>query len=208
MQRYMLQTRLFATRICIHWQFLIALPVFWLATRSAAGGVLAFISLIALMLAHEFGHAALARYYGLKVERIELHLLQGWCIFAEPEYEIEAIIISWGGVLVQLALLVVFEASYHAARFVSPAYFHLLNPIFAVFIAWNAISLVVNLLPVEGLEGSLAWKIVPAIGNGTFARYLRSKRHAFQLAHPQGVERTPVQGMLARTAGPPPEITD
>jgi Zn-dependent protease len=177
MQRYMINTRLLAMCICVRWQFFIALPVFCLVTRSALGGVLALQSLIVLMLAHELGHAALARYCGLQVERIELQLLQGSCVFSAPRSEIEAIIVSWGGVMAQLALFIVFEALYHGVQF-SSAGSQFLYPIFAVFIAWNAISLAVNLLPIEGVDGHTAWKIVPAIRNGAFMEYVRARRAA------------------------------
>jgi len=175
MQRYLIEARLCATRVCVCWQFFIALPVFWLVMRSFAGAVVAFVSLALLALAHELGHATLALFCGRQVERIELHLLQGWCIFSKPEYEIEEIIISWGGVLVQLALFIAFELIYHGARSFYPEGVHLLNPIFAVFIAWNVISLIVNLLPIEGVDGRTAWKIFPALRDGTLQRYLRSK---------------------------------
>lgn len=178
MQRYMIDTRLLATRICVRWQFFIALPVFCLVTRSALGGVLALQSLIVLMLAHELGHAALARFCGLQVESIELHLLQGCCIYSKPRCEIEAIIISWGGVLAQLALFVVFQGLYQGVLQLSSAAINLLYPIFAVFIAWNAISIAVNLLPIEGVDGHTAWKIVRAMRNGTFMEYVRARRAA------------------------------
>jgi len=181
MQRYMIEVRMCATRVCVCWQFFIALPVFWVVTRSCWGALVAFVSLALLALAHELGHATLARFCGRQVERIELHLLQGWCIFSKPEYEIEEIIVSWGGVLVQLGLFVAFELIYHGARSFHPEGVHLLNPIFAVFIGWNVISLIVNLLPIEGVDGATAWKIVPALRDGTFESYLRSKGYAFRL---------------------------
>jgi Zn-dependent protease len=177
LQDYPTQPRLLATRICVRWQFFIALPAFWLVTRSALGGMVALISLVVLLVVHELGHVAFARFCGLRVERIELHLLQGWCIYSEPEYEVETIIVAWGGVLVQLALLLICALVYHSG-YLSPAVLHLLYPVFAVFIAWNALSLAVNLLPIEGWDGHTAWRIVPAIRDGTLLKYLRARRAA------------------------------
>src|SRR5215210_2696050 len=110
MQRYMIEVKMCATRICVCWQFFIALPLFWVVTRSFWGALVAFASLALLALAHELGHAMLARLCGREVERIELHLLQGWCVYSKPKLEIEEIIISWGGMLVQIVLLLAFES--------------------------------------------------------------------------------------------------
>jgi Zn-dependent protease len=178
MQRCAFNIRLFGTCVLVHWPFLLALPVCWLVMRSGSAGYLAFLSLLALCLAHEFGHAALVRYCGLKVERIELHFLQGSCVYAKAEHDIEHVLIAWGGVLVQVALLLVFLILYQGALLLPRPAFVFLEPIFAVSIAWNAVSLFVNLLPMEGMDGAIAWRIIPAIVDGTCAGYWRARRGA------------------------------
>lgn len=178
MQRYAFDIRLFGTRVLIHWQFLLALPVCWLVMRSGSAGYLAFLSLLALCLAHEFGHAALVRYCGLEVERIELYFLQGSCVYSEGEHDIEQVLIACGGVLVQVALLVGFLILYQGALLLPRPAFVFLEPIFAVLIAWNAVSLFVNLLPMEGMDGAIAWRIMRAIADGTCGGYLRARRRA------------------------------
>ena len=185
MPRCTFEARVFGTRVLVHWHFLLGLPVCWLVMRSGSDGYLAFLSLLVLSLAHEFGHAALARYFGLEVERIELHFLQGSCVHSESEYGIEHVVIAWGGALAQLALLLVFLALYQGALLLPRPVFALIQPIFAVLIAWNAISLFVNLLPMEGLDGGLAWRIIPALADGTCAGYLRARRSASRLVRSQ-----------------------
>jgi Zn-dependent protease len=146
--------------------------------RSGSGGYIAFLTLLALSLAHEFGHAALIRYCGLRVERIELHFLEGTCRFSPPRSDIEQVVISWGGALVQVALFLVFLVLYQGALLLPRPIFLRVEPIFAVFIAWNAISLLVNLLPVDGMDGNVAWRILPKLKDGTCRDYLRSRRTA------------------------------
>lgn len=182
MRRYAFQTRLLRTRIAVRWPFLVALPGCWLFTHSVVGGVLAFACVSALLLAHEFGHAVVARFCGLHVERIELHLLQGWCFYSGTEYEIQDVLVSWGGVVAQLMLFLAFELAYHAGRMAFGPLPPPLQPIFLVFLGWNFLSMILNLLPVEGLDGALAWKIVPAIRDGSLAQYLRARRYALQIA--------------------------
>jgi Zn-dependent protease len=182
MRRYALQTRLLGTRIAVRWPFLIALPGCWLFTHSALGGVLAFACVTVLLLTHEFGHAAVARFCGLHVERIELHLLQGWCFYSGAEYEIQDVLVSWGGVIVQALLFVVFDLAYYAARSAFGPLPAALEPIFLVFLAWNFLSMILNLLPANGLDGERAWKIVPAIRDGSLTQYLRARRYALRIA--------------------------
>jgi hypothetical protein len=185
MPRYAFHFRLFGTRVLVHWQFMLALPICWLVMRSGSGGYLGFLSLLALSLAHEFGHAALARYCGRDVERIELFFLQGTCVHAECEYEIERIVIAWGGALVQLALMLVFALLYHMALQLPRPAFHFLEPIFAIFIAWNAVTLFVNLAPVDGQDGKIAWRIFSAIGDGTCAGFLRARHDVWRFTRSQ-----------------------
>jgi Zn-dependent protease len=175
MQRLFFERSLSSVRVRISWSFFLAFPLCWLVTGSLAGGIVAFICLSALALIHEFGHVAIARFCGIRVERIELDLLQGSCVYSGRIYPLQSILAAWGGPLAQLTVLVSWEVVYQTMHLVSPPATVALNPIFAVFIVWNAISLVVHLLPMEGMDGELAWRIVPALRNGSLAVYLRSR---------------------------------
>lgn len=182
MQRYFIERSLSAVRVRVSWSFFLAFPLCWLVTSSLAGGVIAFICLSALSLIHEFGHVAVARFCGIRVERIELDLLQGSCVYSGRIYPLQAILAAWGGPLAQLAVLVSWEVVYQTMHLVSPAATVALNPIFAVFIVWNAISLIVHLLPMEGMDGELAWRIVPALRDGSLAGWLRARAQPGGLA--------------------------
>jgi Zn-dependent protease len=199
MQRHAFDIRLFGTRVLIHWQFLLALPVCWLVMRSGSAGYLAFLSLLAMCLAHEFGHAALVRYCGLEVERIELYFLQGACVYAEGERDIERVLIACGGALVQIALMLVCLMLYQGALLLPRPAFVFLEPIFAVAIAWNAVSLFVNLLPMEGMDGAVAWRIVPSIADGSCAEYLRARRSAAAHRTPSEREQDGASAGFSRT---------
>src|SRR5262245_54551879 len=89
----------------VHWTILLLFPVCWAFTRSVLGGIVASISLFGLLVAHELGHALLARFCGLRAIRLDFNAAHGKCWFDLPEFEMEMALISWGGVLAQVVLL-------------------------------------------------------------------------------------------------------
>ena len=72
---------------------LLVVPIYWLA----------FFVLIVM---HEIGHAALVRRYRFQVISIDLHGLGGLCRWEGSANPWQRAVIAWGGIWVQLALLV------------------------------------------------------------------------------------------------------
>ena len=70
--------------ISLHWTVLIGLPWFYYETRSFAGTATAFVAFFFLILIHELGHAAVARWRGVEVESIRLFFIHGTCSTEEP----------------------------------------------------------------------------------------------------------------------------
>ena len=93
--------------ISAHWTVLIGLPWFYYETRSLAGTAIAFVAFCFLILAHELGHAAVARWRRVEVESIRLFFIHGTCATAEPHYELDDVLIAWGGVAAQFVVLVI-----------------------------------------------------------------------------------------------------
>lgn len=134
------------------------LPWWGLYTGSWANAVMGTFAFVLLMVAHELGHALIARWRGLAVDEIEMFFLHGRCVCEVPDHEIDAIWVAWGGVLGQGVLFVF-------ALFVSLSLQGVagwLSPLFAVLIYINVAVAVLNLLPVAPFDGHIAWRILRA----------------------------------------------
>ncbi len=155
--------------VLVHWTVLLALPVAWAATQGVARAGAACMAFLVLMLAHEVGHAVVARRFGTRVFLIQLCLIHGRCVFEVPRSSSAAIAISWGGVAAQAVL---FTAAVLAAKFVRSDSGGLPAPAsaaLAVFIPINLLVLFVNLLPIPPLDGATAWRVVPAAAKALWA---------------------------------------
>jgi len=120
-----------------------------------AAGVAAFLTYYAVLLVHEYGHALVATRQGCQVYAIELHAFHGVTIFSVPPDRRSHVLIAWGGVAGQT--IVAAPASI-ALILVPPA---APDPLLACLIVLGPVSLfwaAVNLLPVHGLDGALAWQ--------------------------------------------------
>lgn len=117
---------------------------------------LVWISIVGLMVAHELGHAVLARRYRLRVISVDLTPIGGVCRLEGDPALHEAAIVAWGGVLAQGVLLVI-------ALLVKPIFhvvaFGVLDEVFDILIRSNLILMALNLLPIEPLDGATAWRV-------------------------------------------------
>lgn len=153
--------RIFGAPLYVHW----SLPLIagLLLSLSFVTGpwfaITAAVCYFALILLHEAGHAFVAHRLGYEAQAIMLSGWHGRCEFRSPETEEHHVMIAWGGVLAQLAvalpmlavmMLVGREHLGHtgalAVRILGRA---------------NLIMAAVNLLPLRGLDGAIAWRIIP-----------------------------------------------
>ena len=118
----------------------------------------AALAWLALMLLHESGHMMAAQRKHCQVMSIDLYPIFGLCRFQAPRSKFDHCVIAWGGVIAQLLVaipLVVGLEVFGYSRF---------NPINAILVILGPYSLTVvafNLLPVRGLDGAVAWWIIP-----------------------------------------------
>lgn len=122
-------------------------------------GCIGYLAYLALILAHEFGHALLAWLLDMKVVAIELHVFHGWCWFIPSKSELRNVAVYWGGVLAQLLLFgacVWLNFSKWSGE---------IRPLLWVWGPWNLYILVQNLWPRFPLDGWRAWRLFPVALN-------------------------------------------
>jgi len=167
------------------------LPWSGLYTRDWRTALLVTFAFVLLMVAHELGHAFVARWRGLAVDAIEVAFLHGRCLYEAPAHEGDDIWVAWGGILGQGILLLV------AALMVLPfqGVPDWLSPLFAVLIPINLAIAVINLLPIAPLDGHIAWRVMrtpwarmrSALA-GVWRRPSRKRRRLHAVAAARGVE--------------------
>lgn len=172
----------------MHWSVFLWLPIYWSSYHDLGWAELTLFAFLLLLLAHEAGHAVVAKLCSLRVYAIELHLFRGVC-WHEPAYrERDAVLVAWGGVLGQFCVLLLALAFRYVVDHSAPRLEYALAPLFYVFIKANIVMAGINLLPVAPLDGYKAWRAGPLLwrhflaGGGTASeamdRVSRSGRRA------------------------------
>jgi Zn-dependent protease len=151
--------------ISLHWTVFIGIAWFFYQTRSVVDTGLAFVAFTFLLLVHELGHAAVALWRQVEVHNIQLYFLHGRCSHELPEYELDDVLIAWGGVAAQLVVLVVALGANVVLAMLSPVALGLASPLLHVFVATNAFIMIFNLLPIASFDGAKAWRILPILAD-------------------------------------------
>jgi membrane-associated protease RseP (regulator of RpoE activity) len=141
------------TPIRIHWTTPLG-ALFFSSFRFAPG---AWVGFVVLVLVHEMGHALLAFRYGIRVLGIDIHAFGGQCRLEGDGTRRQHIMIAWGGVLAQAALLAL---SVSILRRASTTPFAL--EMADTLVETNLWLIALNLLPVPPLDGALAWQLFSA----------------------------------------------
>lgn len=149
--------------VFFHWTILLWIPWSLWQNMDFFWAALTFPAFVLLMCAHEFGHAIVAKLRHVEVEAIKLFVLHGQCEHEHPYYEEDDVFIAWGGVLAQLVLLVLALTAKHLSILLFPPVYYILAPLFYVFINANITIAVINLIPVEPLDGYRAWRAIPLL---------------------------------------------
>jgi len=120
----------------------------------------AYLGFVLVILVHELGHAGLVRLFRGSVFGIDVTIVGGECHWAGRIDPLRTAAIAWGGILAQLALLAI------TAR-VAPLDPYLRTDsgadLLFVLIVVNFFIALANLLPLRGLDGVEAWKLVPLV---------------------------------------------
>jgi Zn-dependent protease len=156
--------------VLFHWSLFLWLPIYMAQGASPLRLALSFAAFVMLMAAHEAGHALVARRLHVRVHAIKLFMMHGLCEFDLPEYKIDHILIAWGGVLAQAVVFAVVFLLDLSLAHVLPYADAMLQPMLVVFIPVNCFVAMFNLIPLKGLDGFLAWRIVPWLWNALWSR--------------------------------------
>ena len=114
---------------------------------------------LCLMLAHEMGHAYFVRKYQHDLTGIKIYPIHGQCEYEiYEEWEPETLIIA-GGLIAQILLLIFWFVFINGIQFLGFVYVEsLLYPITRVLIDLNILILILNSLPIPGLDGYELWR--------------------------------------------------
>jgi Zn-dependent protease len=160
--------RVFHARLHLHWTALALAACLLVGTiRRPAEALAAVGCYFGVILLHEIGHAAMARRLGYGAPVIRLSFMHGVCEVDAPESRRDAIFIAWGGVLAQLAVAIPLVALEQVRGAMAQPF------VAIVIVAFGNASLVIallNLLPMPGLDGATAWRIVPMLWRDWRAR--------------------------------------
>jgi stage IV sporulation protein FB len=132
--------------------------------RAYVTAPLAWATWLVMIAMHELGHGILVRRAGGRVNELIVHGLGGECGYEGVRSEESVERIAWGGVLGQLALLATTALLVAMGVAVPPE-------VRAVAIHLNAWLIVVNLVPIEPLDGAKAWALL-----GRWWRRARQRR--------------------------------
>ena len=151
--------RIFGAPVYIQASALVAAALLGLsALNSPVFGLLAICSYLGIIFVHETGHAFVASHLGLDVLNIRIGWFHGICVYEDPGSEWETVLVAWGGVLAQLLIAALVFGVAALDLFKSQSYF---GPII-VFLGYiNFMVAAINLAPSRGLDGAIAWRIVP-----------------------------------------------
>jgi Zn-dependent protease len=143
--------------VFVHWTVLAllvaALPGLSFLPFFGAVGLIAYGALVVL---HEGGHVVVAQAMGCRVHSMEIGAIHGVTIHDAPVLERQAVAIAWAGVVAQVIVGVPVWAWLHG--FAGRAA-HLVGPALVVLGPVNAAVAIVNLLPIPGLDGAMAWRV-------------------------------------------------
>ncbi|HSV48003.1 MAG TPA: hypothetical protein VLJ58_19585 [Ramlibacter sp.] len=147
--------------VSMHWTVLIAFAWLYLFFWDLVAAAIASVAFFALLIAHEFGHAAVLRRRNIPVEGIELNGIHGktshgWASASDEMF------VAWGGVGAQLAVLLVALAVGYALDGRAHSVVSLIvGPMLFVWTKLNVFLMVVALLPIGPFDGHAAWAVIP-----------------------------------------------
>ena len=136
----------------VHW----STPIGLFLLSGLSFNPLVWAALLLIIFVHEMGHAILARRHRLDLLSIDITGIGGVCRLSGDPTLTEAATVAWGGVLAQAALLVAALVVRMVVHFVAAG---LLDGVFDTLITTNLILIGLNLLPIEPLDGKVAWRL-------------------------------------------------
>ena len=156
---YRTPLRVFGAPVFLHWSFIVAaLLILFLSNDTARVTLMFVVSYTLVIFTHEIGHAFIANRLGAEVYSIKIGALHGLCTYEDAGDIWDNTLISWGGVLAQLAIALPLTFISWLVGLVNLGVFQICVVVAGYFsIAW----VVINMAPVAPLDGYLMWRIVP-----------------------------------------------
>jgi len=152
-----------------HWSLLaIGVVVAIAAVQQPAEVLSACAAYLGVILIHECGHMVAAQRKRLHVESIHLYPIHGLCHFQEPWSRYDHAAIAWGGVVAQAAVGMPIALWVATVGFTP---FAALNVALGILSYYNLAVAAFNLLPIPGLDGPVAWSLIPEL-----AKRFRNRR--------------------------------
>jgi Zn-dependent protease len=131
-----------------------------LALRNWLLAITCLLSYVAIIFVHELGHAVVARGLGYEVIAIRVGLIHGRCEYEHPHSAWDASLVSWGGIIAQLAIAILV---FTLAGILPVSLSEHFGPV-VLFLGYvNILVAAINLSPRAPFDGHLAWRIFPAI---------------------------------------------
>ena len=163
---FMRVMRVKSVDVNVHWSvLLVSLIILLNAGRKPVVTLIGLAAYLGLLLIHECGHLIAAQRRGSHVLEIRLYAIHGKCIFQTPWSRFDHCVIAWGGVIAQAIIavpLLLWLFFFGYTRFAA------VNAILVILGGYSMCVAAFNLLPISGLDGSIAWGIIP--------EYLRRRR--------------------------------
>ena len=148
-------------RLHVHWSALaLAGVMLGVWHRQPGYAIEAIACYFGVILLHEAGHAAMARRLGYRASDIHLSMIHGRCTYDSPETFREEALVAWGGVLAQLAVALPLVALAQVPTIASSSFAGILTAAFG-YLSLAMVAL--NLVPVRGLDGAKAWRLLPIL---------------------------------------------
>jgi Zn-dependent protease len=148
--------------VYLHWSACVvaAVLLFSAIIQNAIFAAVAILAFAGVMLLHELGHAEMARRRAVRVLWIELYPIHGMTRFEQPSTKFDDCLIAWGGVLAQAIVAIplvtwIMLFGYTASKPI--------NAILAILGGYSLAVAAFNLLPIRGLDGSKAWRLMPIL---------------------------------------------
>lgn len=144
--------RAWGAPIRVHWSVVIGLYL--------VGGLRpgAWLGFLAVIFAHELGHAILVRRFGHQVVALSLHALGGECHWVGRPTPRHRTLIAWGGVAGQAALIGLAWGAMYLVPQVFSGWFG--EPLGRALVQSNLVMAAFNLLPIPPLDGVEAWGLL------------------------------------------------
>ena len=150
----------------LHW----TLPLGVLFFTGFRWDPLGWVCMVALILAHELGHALAVKAVGARPLRIEVSGFGGLCFWQGDVTPVGRAVIAWGGPGAQLLLLLLAWAGVAALGMPrEPTAWVVVS----MLLGANTWMMLFNLVPIAPLDGAEAWRLPVLLGRAA-RRRLRS----------------------------------